>query len=1022
MVSSLSAWRRAPSIVLIAILLSLLSATPPSVRGAPTELLVNRSWELNNVPDSSWTNARVDPTEAGNLPYSGTYVNQMYSNTIYQDFTGGAVSSNGNFTIDFWVWRASGSNLFGWVYLYYNDTGLYYWETYEFYFTANPVAWEHFTVTFTGGVDLDPDRFIQGLAFGGTTNNYYYVDLVSCQYDAPPDPYPFGIGGGGLLDGDAGGNWVFVSPKTYTFYADYEGNATIFGLYFEDQGVNAFEWYNDEVTPTYNYITSYKQGVSGAFIGHSALNATHSRATWKLKFNLPIADTLNATAEIWIEDENANYSGITFNFNIYNLGGFSTITASGWAGRLTDLDTGETIGDAFEIYSADSRTPFMIDAEKFGSDQTFGLFEWTRDPVKDFPQWEFIQTGANAYTELKRDHIDEDLPPYPFFPAIGVNGAPSSLHLQSDDVTNYLTRASIQFRRRVTNEIVNASVWILVHTTDTNAKIRLADEDLHFTSGNEGASFEVKGDVMGYRDGSGNYIEILTHDLDTWYKVLMSVDLTNGLQCVEIYDQSLTILNSTGYVPMYQDTNELEYWNIISADGGGLGACDIFADELEIHSDFSGLYGGQVKSSMIFNQLQLWRQDFDFSIEEGSEYTKATYADYGFIELGVDYMIKGAWVNNALWARMNVTDSNISGKNNWVKYTVNWFEDDTLIRDDEIYGLFYGHSGADIGDARKDATGFHWSTWFNRANASTVIGARINPEFFGMSDKSPWWNILSSDWKPMLGDVDESTVYRRVVDQYGDPATVKDIELVRVWERCYRTNQSTFHYSIQNIREQNFQVSPNTMEGIDTPAIVKTMMPTMQGGFLGSALGAIFRGIIGKLGDSLLWGGMQVWTSFFLMIDTIASYMGAQGWFTYVLASIRAGAESVTTASGWILTINGWIWSSILYVMSWFSSIAFWLNLYSSMAWNFWGMLTGTYITTTDTVTDLNLPAFIMLFLIALPLLILDRMGTNGVFPVIHEIQTVVGWGGWIYSYLAGLIAGFVDLVFQLIEAIPVVE
>jgi hypothetical protein len=212
------------------------------------------------------------------------------------------------------------------------------------------------------------------------------------------------------------------------------------------------------------------------------------------------------------------------------------------------------------------------------------------------------------------------------------------------------------------------------------------------------------------------------------------------------------------------------------------------------------------------------------------------------------------------------------------------------------------------------------------------------------------------------------------------------------------------------------------MEGIDTPPAVKTALPSMPGGFLGSALAAIFRSIIGRLGDGLLWGGLQVWTQFAGFIDVIASYFGASGWLSYVLDQVRGGMETVTVAGGYLFTINQYIWNLSLYLFGWFSSIVFWINLYSTMLGNFWGMLTGTYIGTTDLVGSFQLGQFFMLFLICLPLLILDRMESHGIFPVVREIKEVWGFASFILNYLGGLISSFIDLVFHLIESIPVIE
>lgn len=847
------------------------------------------------------------------------------------------------------------------------------------------------------------------------------VNILGSPAPTPPAPtYDLAILDIDLLDGEADGRWVFVSPRQYTFFIDYtNGTAYTFELSFTTADNRVYAWsYNATDGEVIN--TAPNDGVSGAYI---STNGT--RAIFKLKFNLPVADSLNVTLYGRLTNNVTDTGWVAGHlFNVYNLGGYATISASGWAGRIYDIQTGKTTGDVFEIYAADTRTPWMIDSQTFGTSGSFLPFYYLADPIKELPTWRFLLTDpTNGFFELKADSVDPGIDLFPFSTFYDVFGGPSSLHIVSTAVGDYIPRADTAFRRKITTEIVNATYWILAADLTSYAKIRLAQNNLYTVGGWEASTLEIKGDVLAYRASNSSAVNLCNVTANEWLRVVQCVDVPNQLQRIEINQANGVDLADTGWVGVYQNVTYLDYFVFIAQDSGDPSAAtDVYLDELTIHSDFDQDYGGLVKASMIYNKLTQWRQDFDFSIEEGREYTKAAYANFGFIELGLDYMINGQWVTNALWARVNVTDSNIQNKNNWVKYTVSWYQDDVLLRNDTLYGLFYGYSGADVGDSRKDATGLHWATWFNRANASTVAGGRVNMEFYGMSDKAAWWSIFSADWKPMLSDVDESTCYIRIVDTLGNPCTVKDVSLVRCWERIYRTDDSTFHYSIQNIREQNFQLAGITMEGIDTPPITKTQTPTMPGGFLSSALAAIFKNIIGRLGDGLLWGGLMVWSSFAGFIDVFASYFGAQGWFEYVLASVKLGMAAVATASGYVITINLWIWGLLMWGFGWFTSIIFWISLWLTMLNNAWAMATGTYYGTTDLVASFQLAQFALLLLVCLPLIIVDRMSSRGVFPVIDEIKTVVGAGQWAFDYLGGLIDGFVDLVFKLIEAIPVIE
>lgn len=963
------------------------------------------SYHTSHVHSVTWSNVTASPFFADGSPY---YYIDGWGLPHY------GVRATPSYSATTAAW---GHTFQQWV-----KVDIFYWnstDTMELF--IDYVSAANFTVN---NPAVDPKYVV----FGNPYNYYngynefsdgFIIDDLSFGEEAGATAPPtVTVAGDGIFNGDGDGTWVFVGPKNYVFYIDYTGTPTGYELGFTTSDARVYSWaYNETSGLVTN--TAPNDGVSGAYVSNNG-----TRALFNLKFNLPVADSLNITlySRVW---DNVTDTGPTAGseFNIYNLGGYAVIDADGWAGRIRDVETGQVTGDVFEIYAADSRTALMVDAVNFGSMGTFPWFEWRADPRKALPLWDFDLFNATAgFIELKLDDMAPGVRPFPFY-AGKVDGSPSSMHIYSAGVDDYTPRASIEFRRPVDDETVNATYWVLFHGDTTYAKIRLAQNNLYTVSGFEASTVEIKNTTICYRLHDTTLDRLYNATADTWYRVSQVVDLVDQTQIITICSTDLTQLATTGEIGVYQNVTYLDHFNVIAQDSGDPSAtCDLLFDELTINSDFDQPYGGVVKASMIYHRLQQWRQDFDFSIEEGTKYTDAEYADYGFIELGLDYMVNGEWVNSGLWCRVNVTDSNIQNQNNWVKYTVSWYRGATLLRNDTLYGLFYGYSGADIGDARKDATGLHFATWFNRANASTVVAGRVNMEYYGMSDKAPWWSLFSSDWKPMLSDVDESTCYMRILDADGNPCTVKDVSLVRAWERVYRTNSSTFHYSIQNIREQNFQTAGATMEGIDTPPVTKTQTPTMPGGFLGSALAAIFASVIRRLGDGLLWGGLMVWTSFVGFIDVIASYFGAQGWFSYVMAQVGLGMQAVTVASGYLFTINLWIWGGIMWIFGWFGSFASFLLLWFDMLGQAWGMVTGTYVGTVDLISTFQLGTFALILVICLPLIIVDRMATRGFFETWDEIGRFWGAAQWIFDYLSGLIDAFVTLVFRLIEAIPIAE
>ena len=845
--------------------------------------------------------------------------------------------------------------------------------------------------------------------------------------------------------------WVFEGKKRYDFTVIYINvNLTDIdqvGVGFTDE-INHFHsvWYDrDANTLT---VTSPEDGISGWLhsISQTDINVT---AVFHIMFNVPIPDSYDVSAYArivdtadsgwvtprWGED---GLSGELYLFNIYNLGGLSTLTKSGTAGRVTG-------GDIFEIYAADTRTRNIVPVQDFDVRavplpegwqvlgiqlQAAGDEQILLEEVQGWKWW------LSTRTENQTIHPTNRKPGGAATNDLTYVSWPFGLKIKANPTTSNGMMGEKQFWRKIEasdNEIVTVQVHAMTpQTTGTTGKILITDDgyvnDLNARVALDSLQvvdlvFAGNGS-MRLTDGVAGYIYPATYTGMTWYNFTFVINCT-----AQNYDMYVDeVLNATDVdfrqkVSGADSVGHITFMDISMAGN----FTEFYVDDLWVYTDFDADYGGYAEATMLFKHLQHWSMDFDFFVENGQVYAQGAshtpqrvwddYQNYGYVELGWDVMLNETYVNDFLVARVNITDGYISGKNDWIKFNVTWYKQGVYIKNDLLYGLFEGYSIYPGGE--KDTVGFHWDIWFNRANASTVIGARINTEFYGMSDKSVWWAVWSSKWKPMRTEVSESTIFIDLEDANATIHSAKDVLFVRSKVKVLRNTLAQFSYKVLNIAGLDFVVARDTMSGIDTPPIRDTVVPDILSGFFGSALGGIFSAALKRLGNTLAGFGMGFFSMSIDFIDNVFAALGYPALVSTIFGWMDSLFSSVPTLVGYGITMIGNVFTLINVsasntLIQLASVVTIWAGMYSTTM----DMLNGVMTPGINLWNDLGINSFIQIGAILYPLWLLIMGKDKGMQAVIDHLNGVLNIGSFFLNFILNVGGFFMGLLTGLIGAI----
>ncbi len=827
---------------------------------------------------------------------------------------------------------------------------------------------------------LDPSFSAHGKA-GDNSVIYGFVNWVFFRPIADPEPVTDAEPGEsitltvGIHNRGGDGNWIFEGRTQWLFWVNVSasmdvGSAISAGIGFYDASGDFYSFYWD-YSNGLTTLASPQDGISATYTGHST-GDTWVFVNFTVMINPTIADTMDV--DLYVQYETPSLGLVTWTLkstdyvHIYNLGGYSTLTSTGWAGRSDG-------GDVFEIYASDTRVAKMF-YESFELQWNY-FIDAKGDRVQEQIPIPWVINQDPPYSNITGTdrYPNENSEPYANYGSWrdGVMG----LRIQTNDATNKISWAARQFLRPVNSENVTTTVWWQSPLNASTSRLKWSTTPTYLGNDDEVVNIQIESiisapvgmirveiadNVFVVGDAAG--VNPITWVTDTWYNITVVMNMTSQSWTL-FWNRASTNITSKAFADTGPAPTQVEWFTALGANGlGGGEQSDFFIDAINTTTDFTGNYGGDVTATTLYNRLQHWSMDFDLDVEDG--YVAYPYADFGFIELGWDVCLNGTWEDNILVARINITSADIpsqitgipgivqeaikayvGGKANWVRFNIEWTQNGTYLKNDTLYGLYEGYGNLVTTDGAKNTMGFHWDMWFNSINASSVIGGRINLEWFGMADDtSGVASIWNSNWKPMVSEVTDSTAFIDLVDKDGDVHTAKEVSLVRSWVRVWRSNDDTFHYEIKNVEGLDFRRTTEVMSGIDTPVIIPTSAPNAPTGFGGSSFGAMFKSVMETFSNSIVLGALSMWTTFVSFIDVVAAYFG----FSNALSTIFGMITSSMTFLNLLISEN-YLFSMIGNIFTVISSTAghilYWLTkMITSLQQVFsivWAIIDGTY-------------------------------------------------------------------------------
>jgi hypothetical protein len=559
--------------------------------------------------------------------------------------------------------------------------------------------------------------------------------------------------------------------------------------------------------------------------------------------------------------------------------------------------------------------------------------------------------------------------------------------------------------------IFNAQIE--VHTdlgTLSSVSIRFSDGLTWIT-----ATYNYTSDT--YQLDTGTDKAQLLFGTETWtnsitLNVTFPIYLTNEIldaYNVDLYMMSTDdALRTVGWEEMQSD-----YCNIYnhggqfvitsSGDAGRLAGGDVF--------DLYATNGSWVEASIAFKNLQ--------HVKMLPMISWLSLGDDWNVSFSLAYYANGSWLEGfKLQIKQYIY---VAGSLRYDFVKVNWFLNEESITTDNVY-CYYVYTG----EVNTNLTMQLWfDLWFNKVNASSLIGGRVNAYYYPMKDSANEWLrwLTGANWGIYEQLPKESMKFATMKDNNNNTVYASEIEMVKLVCRLEvptYPNQTVF---LSNFNIFDLTFGPSPLEGIQTPVFDETKVVVMpQGGFLGAiatALANLNRWFNIVVGTALL----GYWTIFQGFVDSIFTYFGYPGAFSNFISWLGALWGWLADSFSWLITaltstfiLLGTFMTKLL------NTIATAFGIFANMIQMIFGLLGGAYGAGTNIWETLGMSTWVMLFFILYPIYLLALWETRGFDAMINHLRGIFDILMFIGNIILSVIRLTTDLIFRMIESVPVAE
>ncbi|MHA1829059.1 MAG: hypothetical protein ACTSX6_10490 [Candidatus Heimdallarchaeaceae archaeon] len=430
--------------------------------------------------------------------------------------------------------------------------------------------------------------------------------------------------------------------------------------------------------------------------------------------------------------------------------------------------------------------------------------------------------------------------------------------------------------------------------------------------------------------------------------------------------------------------------------------------------------------SLTFKYLQHWHaflalghETYENMLDAGWLSNSST-RNIVFYSFGIDFYYDGEW-RKGWWCNISYTDSGFD-TDNWIEWTIRWYYDGTLIKTDTLISNWDADIAGPYSNSANNNTAFFYiDLWFNKINASSVVGGRVNPEYFGIESSGMWfW----ADYHPVMSNVTQSMFFHDLIVD-GEIISAKKLKLMKLWVKLEK-KQGCGDFEVWLIGDvdlSEFKLAKGSMEGVNTPIFTSTKnldMPVT--GFLAPLYSAIIT-VKESFAHSLTYAALDAWTYFVGFLDTVASFLGFPNAFSNFLSYISTFYTWMTDSFTYLISLLTTAFNFFSATMTKITSlismvVTQWISLFRT----FINFLDGAYAAGIKVYDDLGIKWWIIIGAILYPVYLLILWDEKGLGAVIDHITFLMDIAAFLLNIFISFAQLTINLIGRVIESIPVVE
>lgn len=499
------------------------------------------------------------------------------------------------------------------------------------------------------------------------------------------------------------------------------------------------------------------------------------------------------------------------------------------------------------------------------------------------------------------------------------------------------------------------------------------------------------------------------------------IDVPDINNCVDLYTSTQTILNN---VPLFI-LAEQNFFRIYNQ--GGYASAEILTGDAKFlnNSEHFGMEAHSTVDSLISRDI-LWRNVVHFKMQFEIHFI-AGYQN-PTISAGMDYCLPGSGWQNGIAFQMqfsNVMNPNYG--NMWINSTVNWYKgitggSTTFVRTDSFYDFYHGFVKF-TGDSAYEKVWLDF--WIDKANASSVIGARLGAYEMPMQNNANgWFQFLSSSWGKKDNCSDFTMQETNIIDGAGKNCSASKIKMLKYWMSINLPHNSpTQTISIQNFHSWDLTISDYPLQGIQTPAFDDPIEPSMPLTGLFGFVADAFTWVGSWIANNILFGGLNAWGMFVAFLDFIASSFGFPHGFSHMLSWISQewmyAFNSLTYAFQILFSIFQMLFMVLQSIIGVFAQA---ITSFVGFITMFQNIMGGAYGNAANLWTTFGIYQWLTLLILFYPMYLLFLWDEEGIDAVWRHLNMVWGLVINILHFLMYMFDHALNLIGRVIESIPVVE